>query len=289
MHSGPTTGCSPIDHDRLLHGAMRLVGCPPLRYLRQWREEEGTVERGYVHVGSGTMYAEITGAGQPLLLVHGLGGSTRWWARNVPALARSCRVHVIDLLGFGRSRGQRFVLREAAGLLVGMMDQLGLARASVVGHSMGGFIAADVAAQFPERIERLVLVDAAVLPFDRLSLRHIWRIVQRLPHLPWTLLPVLCMDALQAGPVTLIKALRELLSTDIRLDLARIKAPTLILWGEHDATLPLAVGRRLHGHLPQAAFLVMAGAGHHPMWERPLAFNQAVIQFLKRGNAAMPV
>src|SRR5918992_244844 len=93
-----------------------------------------SVERRYVQVGSSTMYAEISGVGQPLILVHGLGGSTRWWARNVPALARSCRVHVIDLPGFGRSRGQRFVLREAAGLLVGMMDQLGPAGAGFVGH-----------------------------------------------------------------------------------------------------------------------------------------------------------
>jgi pimeloyl-ACP methyl ester carboxylesterase len=272
----------------------RMVPCvasavPSLRYLCQRREEERPVKRGYVHVGSGTIYAEINGAGQPLILVHGLGGSTRWWARNVPALARSCRLHVIDLLGFGRSRGQHFVLREAAGLLVHLMDQFGLARASVVGHSMGGFIAAYLATQFPERIERLVLVDAAVLPLDHLSLRHAWRIVRGLPHLPLTLLPVLCTDALRAGPVTLIRALRELLSMDIRLDLARIEAPTLILWGEHDATLPLAVGQRLHGHLPKAAFLVIAGAGHHPMWDCPTAFNQAVLQFLERGNEFTPV
>jgi 2-hydroxy-6-oxonona-2,4-dienedioate hydrolase len=76
---------------------------------------------------------------------------------------------------------------------------------------------------------------------------------------------------------------------DIRLDLARIEAPTLIIWGEHDATLPLTVGQRLHGYLPQAAFQVIAGSGHFPMWERPSAFNQAVIQFLERGNAVTPV
>jgi pimeloyl-ACP methyl ester carboxylesterase len=89
--------------------------------------------------------------------------------------------------------------------------------------------------------------------------------------------------------VTLSKALRELLSMDIRPDLARIEAPTLILWGEHDATLPVAVGRRLHAHLPQAAFLVIAGAGHQPMWECPTAFNQAVLQFLGRGTPPTPV
>ena len=256
----------------------------PLPDFSQWREGPGAVERGYVQVGSETIYAEISGAGRPLILIHGLGGSSRCWTRNVPALARSCRVHVIDLLGFGRSRGQRFVLREAAGLLVRWMDRLGLGRASVVGHSMGGFIAAYLAAQFPVRVERLGLVAAAALPVERLSLHHAWRTVRRLPHLPLTRLLVLCTDALRAGPVTLIKALRELLSTDICLDLAGIDAPTLIIWGEHDATLPLAVGRQLHRHLPQAAFLVLTGAGHLPMWDRPSAFNEAVMQFLGRGN-----
>ena len=274
-----------------VHHIVRCVASavPPVRYLRQRREGEGLVERGYIPVGSGSIYAEISGVGQPLILVHGLGGSTRWWARNVPALARSCRVHVIDLRGFGRSRGQRFVLREAAGLLVGMMDQCGLARASIIGHSMGGLIAAYIAAQFPARVERLVLVDAAALPLERLSWHQACRMVRGLPYLPLTLLPVLGMDALRAGPLTLIKALRELGGMDIRLDLARIEAPTLILWGEHDATLPVAVGTRLHEHLPQAEFRVIAGAGHVPMWGRPTAFNQEVIQFLGRGNAPTAV
>jgi pimeloyl-ACP methyl ester carboxylesterase len=251
----------------------------------QLREGKAQNERRYVQVGLGTIYAEISGVGTPLILIHGLGGSTRWWVRNVPVLARFCRVYVVDLLGFGRSRGQRFVLREAAELLVRWMDILGVARANVVGHSMGGFISAHMAAQFPERVERLVLVDAAALPLDPLSLRDAWRMVWGLQHLPLTLLPVLCMDALRAGPGTLVLALRELLSTDLRADLARIEATTLILWGEHDATLPVAVGRRLHEHLPQATFLVIRGAGHRPMWDRPAAFNQAVTEFLGEGNS----
>jgi pimeloyl-ACP methyl ester carboxylesterase len=288
MRSGLTMGRSPVMTTVQYSALCAASAVSSLPYLCQ-RREDGSVQRRDVQVGSATMYAEISGAGQPLILVHGLGGSTRCWARNVPALARSCCVHAIDLPGFGRSRGQRFVLRDAAGLLVGMMDQLGLARTTIIGHSMGGLLAAYVAAQFPQRVERLVLVDAAALPLDHLSLRQAWHLVRRLPHLPLRLLAVLGTDALRAGPVTLIKALRSLRRMDIRLDLARVEARTLILWGEHDATLPLAVGQQLHGYLPQAAFQVIAGAGHFPMWERPTAFNQAVIRFLEHGNAATPI
>lgn len=247
------------------------------------------MEQHYVRVSSGIMYVEISGAGPPLILVHGFGGSSRWWARNVPALAQFCRVYVMDLCGFGRSRGQRFLLREAPRLLVGLMDQLGVARASLIGHSMGGGIAASMAAQFPARVERLVLVDAAALPLEGLSLPLVWRLVRGLRYLPLTLLPVLGTDALRAGPVTLIQALRELFHMDGRLDLTRIEASTLILWGEHDATLPVAVGQQLQAHLPQATFQVIAGAAHCPMWDRPTAFNQAVTQFLGSGQTLAAV
>lgn len=249
--------------------------------LRRGRRKVGR-ERRYVRIGSATIYAEISGAGNPLILIHGLGGSTRWWARNVPALARFWRVHVVDLLGFGRSRGQRFVLHKAADLLVNWMDALDLSRASVVGHSMGGLIGAHLAAQSPDRVERLVLVDAAALPLGRLSPRDAWRMMWGLQHLPLTLLPVLCADTLRAGPRTILNALRELLRTDISADLARVEAPTLIVWGEHDATLPVAVGRRLHDCLRQATFLVIKDAGHCPMWQRPDVFNHAVTQFLRQ-------
>jgi pimeloyl-ACP methyl ester carboxylesterase len=252
---------------------------------RRGGETRCQTERRHVQIGAATLYSEICGAGHPVLLIHGLAASARWWARNVPALARCCRVYAVDLPGFGRSRAQRFVLREAAGLLVRWMDALGLARASVVGHSMGGFIGAHLAAQFPERVERLVLVDAAALPLDRPSRRDAWRMLRGLRHLPLSLVPRFGLDLLRAGPWTTVDALRQLLRADIRAALARIEAPTLILWGERDATLPLAVGRRLLEHLPQATFLVIGGAGHCPMWERPAAVNRALIRFLAPGHA----
>ena len=98
-----------------------------------------TIERRRVRLGGAWLAYEVAGAGPPVVLVHGLSGSTRWWARTIGSLAERLRVHAVDLVGFGRSRGrQRFVLGEAASCLVGWMDLLAIDRASFVGHSMGG-------------------------------------------------------------------------------------------------------------------------------------------------------
>src|SRR5438552_2261132 len=125
------------------------------------------LERRRVKIGPATIAYEVAGAGPAVLLVHGLSGSSRWWRRNICALTPHRRVYIIDLIGFGASRARHpFVLAEAAGYLAQWLDQLKLARVSLVGHSMGGLIAAELAADAPERVDRLVLVDPAALPLD---------------------------------------------------------------------------------------------------------------------------
>jgi pimeloyl-ACP methyl ester carboxylesterase len=239
------------------------------------------IERGRLEIGPVCIHYQVAGAGEPVVLVHGLSGSTRWWRRNIPALAAQCQVYVLDLIGFGGSRGrQRFVLGEAARYLTAWMDRLGIERASLIGHSMGGAIAADLAADFPDRVERLVLVDAAALPFEDGHLPRVLGLARALWWLPLSFLPILITDAARAGPITLWKAARELLTTDMRPKLSRIEAPTLLLWGEHDALVPLAIGRQLNRCLPQAELIVIEGAGHNPMWDRPEQFNRVVVDFL---------
>src|SRR4051794_15736656 len=125
------------------------------------------LERRRAEIRSATIAYEVAGAGPPMVLVHGLSGSSRWWRRNIGALTPYRRVYAIDLIGFGASRTRYpFALAEAAGYLTRWLDQLELARVSLVGHSMGGLIAAELAADAPERVDRLVLVDPAVLPLD---------------------------------------------------------------------------------------------------------------------------
>jgi pimeloyl-ACP methyl ester carboxylesterase len=239
------------------------------------------IEQHRTQVGPARIAYQVAGAGPPLVLVHGLSGSARWWHRNTPALARHFRVYVVDLLGFGGSRGrQAFVLGEAAEHLARWMQHVGVERASVAGHSMGGFVAADLAAGFPELVDRLVLVDAAALPLGRGYVQHAVGLAGALRYCPPSFLPVLVGDALRAGMWTLVGAALQLLRSDITVRLSEIRAPTLVVWGEHDPLVPLEIGRRLQEALPDARLEIIAGAGHNPMWDRPAAFNRLVLEFL---------
>jgi pimeloyl-ACP methyl ester carboxylesterase len=254
--------------------------------LKRQRGAAGTVEteQRQLEVDGSRLFYQEAGAGEAVVLLHGLSGSARWWQHNLAALTAQFRVLNVDLIGFGRSRGQRFVLRETARLLATLVDRLELAQAHLVGHSMGGYVAADVALHYPARVNRLVLVNAAAVPFHRTYVHDAWGLAQALRYVPFNFLPVLLSDALTSGPVTLVRALREIVAGDLSEDLGRITTPALVVWGEHDTVIPLAIGRRLHAALPNAQWAVIPGAGHNPMWDRPAAFNRVVVDFLTDGK-----
>jgi pimeloyl-ACP methyl ester carboxylesterase len=253
-------------------------GRPPERVW--WRRPP--VEQQIVHVGGARVAYETRGAGPPLVLIHGIAGSSRWWRYNVPALARRFQVHTVNLLGFGGSRGNtRFALDEATATLDAWMRQVVATPAALAGHSMGGLVAADLASAAPELVSRLVLVNAAALPLGRRYVRHAWGLAGVLRYTRLSLLPVLLSDSLRAGPRTMVGAVWQILNADISPRLGAIRAPTLVVWGQHDRLLPLAMGREIQSRIPGAGLAVIAGAGHNPMWERPTAFNQVVLEFLE--------
>lgn len=236
-------------------------------------------------VGGATVAYQSAGCGPPLVLVHGLAGSSRWWRHNVPALARRFRVHSVDLIGFGGSRGgARFALGEAPAILDAWMRQVGAAPAALAGHSMGGLVAADLAASSPELVSRLVLVDAAAVPLGRRYVRHAWGLARVMRHTRLSLLPVLLADSVRAGPRTMLGAIWQLLSADITPRLGAIAAPTLVVWGQHDRLLPPEMGREIQRRIPGARLEIIAGAGHNPQWERPAAFNRVVLEFLSQAR-----
>jgi pimeloyl-ACP methyl ester carboxylesterase len=242
-------------------------------------EQVETIQR-LVKVGPLTVHYEVTGEGSAVVLIHGLSGSGRWWAYNVPVLAQRHRVYNVDLVGFGRSRGQRLVLQEAASWFTEWLQVVGITEAHLVGHSMGGYIATEVAARAPESVGRLVLVDALVLPIGPGLVRHTLDLLRAARHISLRFLPVLLGDALRAGPRTIWRATREVLSADLSNRLGSVQTETLVIWGEKDTLLDVALGCKLAKQMAKAHFVCVKGAGHNPMWDRPQRFNELLLDFL---------
>lgn len=244
------------------------------------RRGAGISEREVLVSGRPVRY-EVAGEGEPVVLVHGLSGSTRWWARNVPALAEHHRVYLVNLPGFGTVRRprRRFVLAEAASWLLAWLEALGLEEVNLVGHSMGGFLSLRIAAGRPGVVRRLVLVDPAGMPAGRTMLGHLGPLLLAARYGAPSFLPVLARDALYAGPLTLLRTTRDLLAEDVRGDLRSVGMPTLLVWGERDPLIPLSVGGLMRVEIPDSRLLVIERAGHNPMFDRPEDFNGALLAF----------
>ncbi|MFQ6059660.1 MAG: alpha/beta fold hydrolase [Anaerolineae bacterium] len=258
----------------------------------------------------------VCGDGPPVVLIHGLGASVEFWERNMAALGERFRVYALDLVGFGRTDKPNLEpsLEMAVRHVIGFLDAQGVERASLVGNSMGGLIALVAAGRFPERVEKLVLVDSAGLGrrihwgFRALSLPGIgalamrfrpnvrsMRLVRRyMCHDPNTL-----SDEWLARRVEMLQApeARRALFTTLRYgvnlwgvrphlvreadeSLAHVTAPTLVVWGREDRMLPLADAMAGWERIPGARLEVWEGCGHVPQLEKPDEFNRLVTSFL---------
>jgi pimeloyl-ACP methyl ester carboxylesterase len=254
--------------------------------------------------------------GQPLVFVHGLSGCWANWLEQLPVFAGSHRVVTLDLPGFGHSPmpSQEISISGYARLLDNLLGELGIDAAAVVGNSMGGFIAAELAIAFPQRVERLVLVSAAgisttghagtarVLPSLRrletvLAASGAWvasksdtvarraRLREALLALvlrhPERLPAALAAEQLRgAGKPGFIEALQSILDYDIRERLPEIACPTLVVWGDRDRLVPLRDADVFVELIPNAHKVVFEDTGHMSMLERPAAFNTLLDEFL---------
>lgn len=223
---------------------------------------------------------DAAGEGKPLILLHGLSGSRRWWTRNVPPLSRDFRIYRVDLPGFGESRAVHWTrLQDTAERLVAWMADEGLDRVTIAGHSMGGAIAALIAASFPERVDRLVLVDASIRPYGAPFAPRAADIVRAIdPGRGMT--GLVTWDFLRSHPGSVAIATADLLRADWGAHLRRIAAPTLVIWGERDIITPLSLGHAITASIPDARLVIVPNAGHTPMWEQPEVFNAELRRFL---------
>jgi pimeloyl-ACP methyl ester carboxylesterase len=251
----------------------------------------------------------------PVILIHGFTASTLVWSEVLMPIAEAgFRVIAPDLMGFGFSEKPpegEYTIEGHARRLIGLMDELGIERATLVGSSYGGAIAATCALDYAPRVERLVLVDA--VSNDDIKRRPLLRfaatplvgelISPLLLDLRWMVkrrvqrnsasgsglydekrieahhLPLRAADTQRAA----LSMLRHWSAERIRREAHLIKQPTLIIWGEQDLEIPLSDGEHLHEEIPNARLIVFRRCGHLPQEEYPHEFAGLVTDFVN-GN-----
>ena len=243
-----------------------------------------------------------------VVLIHGFGSSLQTWDAWAEGLQGTHRVIRLDLPGSGLSPpdpAADYTDARSLQLLRALLDDLGLTRASFVGHSMGGRIAWTFAARYPERTERLVLVAPdgfASFGFEygqAMEVPASWRLLRQvLPQAvlrmnlqaayarPETLddARVACYHDLLRAPGARQAMLQRLEQTVLQEPvplLRQIRAPTLLLWGEADAMIPLAHAQDYLQAIEGGRLRSFPGTGHLPQEEAPQASLQAVVEFLR--------
>ena len=260
----------------------------------------------------------IAGSGPPVVLIHGMLNSSSHWQSVARNLARDHTVLAPDLIGHGDSAAPRgdYSLGAHAASIRDLMTAIGIDRASIVGHSLGGGVAMQFFYQFPQRVERLALISSgglgrevspmlrtAALPgFSALlsaTIRpRLLALMTRTGHglrergvsggvslqaIARALRPLENAEARQAFLQTLrsvIDVRGQRVSATDRLYLLET-IPTMIVWGERDNTIPIAHGRLAHEAIPHSYFRTLANAAHFPHLEDPDGLSQLLREFVQ--------
>ena len=262
-----------------------------------------------------TISYTVKGEGNPLVLIHGYGAGIWVWEKQIEVLSQRYRVYAVDLIGHGFSDRPKIPYTPEAYIhcLRDFMDGVGIEKATLVGNSMGGGIAWAMAILFPERVDRLILIDCVPPDVLHQVKNESFRMLAAIKDIPF--LPYLVMAARNRHSIRQI--LLECIS-DIRLitpevvnrqfQLSRIKGttwalystfkhakealklkdqfplirkPTLFIWGERDLIFPPELGKNLHRAIAGSKFQRIEKSGHIPMWETPGEVNQAILDFLR--------
>lgn len=189
---------------------------------------------------------------------------------------------VPELPGFGYGPGgRRFALRDAAPVLGGLLEHLGHDRADLVGHSFGALVCMAVAAAEPHLVRRLVLVAPPVRTASPRMVGNVLPVIRTLLRLPPAGALTLMSDFATKSPMALLRAAGEILALDGDAGLGgEPPVPTMVVWGSRDAIVPVGGAGWLAQTLPRARVVVIPGAGHVPMLDRPAQVNAALRDFL---------
>ena len=257
-----------------------------------------------LRTGTEMSYAESGDpAGLPVLCLHGYGDSWRSFELMMKAMPPHLRMISISHRGHGDSSCPEdgFTPKDFATDAVALLDALGIDKAVVVGHSMGSFIAQRLTLDAPERVLALVLVGSFATLKGHEAVDEIWEgVVQHLtdpvdadfvrefqtgtmamPVDP-AFIEVILEESMKIPAKVWRAAMRGMMDADHRDELAGIKVPTLIIWGDQDQLFALEHEEALTGAMPSARFVAWEGVGHGVQWEVPERIASEVAGFIER-------
>jgi pimeloyl-ACP methyl ester carboxylesterase len=271
----------------------------------------------YIKVGNiNTRYWQAGGKGSAVVLVHGLGGFIENWMHNIEPLAKEHRVYAMDLVGFGRSDKTPLVkdMNTLVQFISDFMDALKISKATLIGNSLGGGLVLQFALRFPQKVEKLVLVDTAGMGRDVIvdfrlcsvpflgellikpSLKGVEKLWRKIVYDPALVTPELVKMCYELGTLPdATKSLLSVLRAGINLcgqrskltkpllkDLYKINVPTLIFWGRQDRIIPIKHATIAAAKIPNAKLIVFDKCSHVPMFEYPEGFNKITMEFLAK-------
>lgn len=235
------------------------------------------------------------GAGPPVIVLHGWGANIETVASIVKALRSIATVHALDLPGFGESEPppQPWGVEDYGRFLSSFMDAVGVEQpAAIVGHSNGGRVAIWLAARQPRRVARVILVDSAGIKpkrglayYRKVGIAKVGKHAAKRLGAPGRRLRDLLVaraasaDYAAASP-QMRPTLVKLVNSDLRALLSEIRAPVLLIWGEHDTATPLADAQLMERLIPDAGLVVFEGAGHYSYLEQPARFATIARHFV---------
>lgn len=285
-----------------------------------WEKNRATIfhveHSRFANVDGATIHYQETGetTATPLILIHGFASSTLVWSKVFLNLADAgYRVIAPDMLGYGytsKPRDAQYTIEGQARMIAGLLDRLEIEKATIIGSSYGGAVAATMALDYPDRVEKLILIGAVnnnePLRFKLMKLfgarvvgdvfsplligsrrllrirmkrvydRHEWVLDER--RVDARHLPLRAAETHRA----IIRTVRGWDAERISHDAHLIRKPTLLLWGDNDQDIPLSDGRRLHHEIPGSRLIVFQECGHLPHEEYPEEFVEVISNFVQK-------
>ena len=248
------------------------------------------------------MHYEVYGRGRPVILLHGWLGSWGLWQDTMAFLGNNYRTYALDFWGFGESGKKRnsYDVADFVSLVDQFMEQMGIVRAPLVGHSMGGTVSLSFALRYPERIEKVVVIGSPVngmslaLPLILAGYRPIAYLVY---NMPWALMAgirlfsplvtrektwpdMIAADISETTLESFLSSIASLRKTDLRDNIKDLEMPVMGIYGHRDVIVSPRQWKPLQDGMEHARIERPKKSGHFPMLDEPQWFKETIADFL---------